>query len=172
MKRVKTTIEIDGITTVDAEQIKDLMSASKDTSRRRAALPIHKSNADIIQRVLIGAQTDTYIAPHKHPDKKWEQITLIQGALDILLFTDDGMLFKRISLKQHSQILCEYPANQLHAAVILEPNTLVLEVKEGPYVPETAKTHPDWAPIEGSYLTRQALEKLYSLAEGQHFHLV
>lgn len=147
----------------------DLRAASARAARRRAATPIHDDFSDPVQRVLMAAEPDTYVGPHRHPDKEWELLVLLEGAMDILLFSQDGTLQERIELRQDGGRAVEYPANQFHAAVIHTPGTLVFEVKRGPYIPETAKELPSWAPEEGTTEAAAARERLRNLRPGDRF---
>lgn len=135
--------------TLTKSDIEKLGGEAKSAKRLRTALPIHEDPSDPIQRVIMVAQPQTYVAPHRHPDKSWEMILLINGALDLLFFSDDGVVEKRVSLSEEGDRLLEYPADEYHSAVIMAEDTLVLELKEGPYDPATAKDSPSWAPEEG-----------------------
>lgn len=135
---------------LDADALSGLRGDADASPRRRAALQIHEDHADPVQRVLMAANPDTFVGPHRHPDKAWEMMILVDGALDILMFTEDGELEKRVPLRAGGNRIIEYPADRYHAAVVLEPGTTVLEVKEGPYDAKTAKDMPAWAPDEQS----------------------
>ena len=47
-----------------------------------------------------------------------------------------------------------------HSFFALEPDTLLYEVKCGPYVPATAKDFAPWAPEEGAPEAQRYLEEL------------
>ncbi len=152
---------------VDPTVITNLKSEARNSSRLRAALPIHKEYSDPVQRVLMAANPETYVGPHLHPNKAWEMVIVLEGALDLLLFSTDGVVENRISLNVDGNRIFEYPANQFHAAVILQPDTVVFEVKEGPYIVETAKELPDWAPEEQSDHAGEFNRKMKTLQPGQ-----
>ncbi len=150
------------------DTLKDLMTDATINPRRRAALQVHQDYSDPIQRVLIAGCKDTYVAPHSHPDKQWELVLLISGAMDILIFAENGLVESRISLEEDSNLLCEYPANKFHTAVVNEPNTFVFEIKDGPYIPERAKIFPHWSPPEKSAGAGPFLEKLRKIQPGEN----
>ena len=135
--------------TVGPEEIAAIRQASRVSARRRAAQPIHKHPSDPVQRVLMAAEPDTYVGPHRHPTKAWEMILLLEGEIDILCFDEAGIVTARYALSEGGQRLVEYPALGFHAAVVGAAGAVVLEIKEGPYDPATAKALPDWAPEEG-----------------------
>lgn len=135
---------------LDAETINALGLAAQESPRRRTAHVIHDESADPVQRMVMIAEPDTYVGPHRHPDKAWEMMILLSGAMDVLFFSEDGILNDRVPLRMDGTRLVEYAADSFHAAVILERHTMVFEVKDGPYDAATAKQLPDWAPVEGS----------------------
>lgn len=151
------------------DALNDLRQEAATGARRRAARPIHDDFADPVQRVLMAAEPDTYVGPHRHPDKAWELLVLLDGAMDVLIFTEDGLLEERIELSADSGRAVEYAADRYHAAVIRAPGTLVVEVKRGPYDPATAKDLPPWAPDEGTPEADAARERLRTLRPGARF---
>ena len=135
---------------LDAETIIELCVAAHESPRRRTAHVLHQHSDDPVQRMDMVADPETYVGPHRHPDKKWEMMILLSGAMDLLFFAEDGTLNDRVPLRMDGTRLVEYDAYAFHAAVILEHGTMVFEVKDGPYDPATAKELPIWAPNEGS----------------------
>lgn len=71
---------------------------------------------------------------------------LIAGALDALTFDDAGVLIERVRMATDAARAVEIPAAAWHSYVCLEPGTVVLEVKRGPYVPTAASDFAAWAP--------------------------
>ena len=55
---------------------------------------------------------------------------------------------------------CEIEPRTWHTVVSLEPGSIVYEVKQGPYDPETDKEFASWAPAEGEERVKEYLEKL------------
>ena len=135
---------------LDAETIIELCVAAHESPRRRTARVLHQHSDDPVQRMVMVADPETYVGPHRHPDKKWEMMILLSGAMDLLFFAEDGTLNDRVLLRMDGTRLVEYDVYAFHAAVILKHGTMVFEVKDGPYDPATAKELPVWAPNEGS----------------------
>lgn len=153
---------------LDTQSISSLREIAATSSRHRTARTFHDNAADLVQRIVIVSDPDTYVGPHRHPDKKWEMLVLLSGALDVLLFADDGELLDRIALRMNANLLVEYAADAYHAAVILEPGTMVLEIKEGPYDMGTAKELVKWAPAEDSAEAADFNARMLTLKPGQH----
>lgn len=144
-----------------------LDESANNSIRKRSHLSLHESFSDVVQRVIISVEPDSYVQPHRHPDKPWELMILLSGAIDVLSFSDDGVLKSRVELRENRTRIIEYNATAFHSAVIIQPKTRVLEIKEGPYDPETAKECPDWAPDEGTSDASIFLKKLSNLAVDQ-----
>jgi cupin fold WbuC family metalloprotein len=142
-----------------AQDLASLSHEARSESRRRAHLNVHPTLADPVQRLFIALEPDTYIRPHRHPEpNKWELFVLIDGAVDALVLADDGGLAERIRMAPNTgSRAVEIPPNTWHSYVCLEPGTVVLEVKEGPYVPTEEENFAPWSPKDdpaavGAYL--------------------
>lgn len=144
-----------------------LDESANNSIRKRAHISLHEDFSDLVQRVIISVDPYSYVQPHRHPDKPWELMILLNGAIDILLFSEGGTLKNRFELREKGNRVIEYDATIFHAAVILQSKTRVLEIKEGPYIPETAKECPDWAPDEGNRDAPIFLRKLKSIRIGE-----
>lgn len=159
------------MTIIGSEELAALRANARRSIRRRTAKPIHKLNSDPVQRILMVCECGTYICPHRHSDSIWEMIILIEGEIDVLLFDKIGLLKDRRKLSADGQRVIEYAANGFHSAVVGNAGAVVVEVKEGPYNPETAKIYPDWAPKEGTLEALEFLEFMRELQSGQSVEL-
>ena len=86
--------------------------------------------------------------PHRHRIGRWELLTAIQGGLDVLIFTSDGIVKERIALSLGGSNVVEIPGGVWHSAVFHAPAAVILEVKPGPYEAELDKEFAAWAPPE------------------------
>jgi cupin fold WbuC family metalloprotein len=94
--------------------------------------------------LLIGLEPDSYVRPHMH-SVQWEMIVLLRGRLDLLIFDPQAQLVQRLALGAASPV-AQVPRATWHSGVALQSQTLVLEVKPGPYRPNE---FAEWAPSEG-----------------------
>lgn len=78
--------------------------------------------------------------------------------MDLLIFTDDGALLERVNLSPNTTQVVEIPATTWHSYVCLQPGTLALEVKEGPYIPTAEADFAPWSPAEGAVDSNAYLE--------------
>jgi cupin fold WbuC family metalloprotein len=146
---------------VTPNHIAALLAEATASPRRRSHLLLHAGHEDQVQRLLIAAQPGSYFRPHQH-SQQWEMLALQQGRLDMLAFTPDGELLARHPLDRSGPVI-QIPAGSWHGGIVLEPDTIVMEVKPGPYrVNEFAA----WAPEENTLAAADLLSWLERAAPG------
>ncbi len=131
--------------------LEELSRKAAAAPRRRANHNLHPTLNDAVQRLCIAAEPGTYFRPSRHamPDT-WEVLIAIRGALVLLLFEDDGTVRERFVLAPSGDVIgIEIPPHTWHTLASLEPGSVFLEVKEGPYHPTEEKDFAAWAPPEG-----------------------
>lgn len=151
---------------IDQDLIKPLFPESKSRERQRINYNFHQENRDTLQRMLNVLQPGTYIQPHRHlnPPKR-EVFIILKGSLIVATFDDSGNLNDSMLLNhKDEQYAAEIQPGIWHSIVPLEENTVVYELKDGPYDPSTDKEFAPWAPDENSNecfaFNRNILEKL------------
>jgi hypothetical protein len=70
---------------------------------------------------------------------------LLRGRLDLLMFSPQAELTQRLTMSTASPVV-QIPRGTWHGGVALQSQTLVLEVKAGPYRPNE---FAEWGPEEG-----------------------
>ncbi|MEO8466119.1 MAG: WbuC family cupin fold metalloprotein [Gammaproteobacteria bacterium] len=126
-----------------------LAEQAKAAPRRRANLNVHASSDANVQRLFIATEPDTYMRPHRHPEgHKWEFFAVLRGRLDLLIFSDAGVVTQRVELSPTTVPAVEIPPGVFHAYVCMQPDTLGLEVKEGAYTPTADHDFGPWSPAE------------------------
>ena len=152
------------IKTIDKSDINVLIEDARASTRRRMNLNLHASTDAAVQRLCIATEPDTYIRPHRHPEPhKWEMLLVLKGRLDLLVFDESGIVTDRITLEPDQTQLVELSPGTWHSFVCCEPGTVVLEVKEGAYIPTTEKDFAPWAPPENSAGVQSFLEWMRSV---------
>jgi cupin fold WbuC family metalloprotein len=114
------------------------------SERKRVHLLLHAGQNDQVQRLMIFMQPGTYVRPHHHP-RQWEMLILIQGRGSVLTFAAEGEIVGRLEMSADAPVV-QIPARTWHGFVVLEPDTVVMELKPGPYQPSEFAA---WAPPEG-----------------------
>jgi cupin fold WbuC family metalloprotein len=129
---------------IDERQLAQLAQDAVAGARRRSHILLHEDHQDQVQRLLIALEPDSYVRPHMH-SVQWEMIVLLRGRLDLLIFDPQSQLVQRLALGTASPV-AQIPPATWHSGVALQSQTLVLEVKPGPYRPNE---FAEWAPVEG-----------------------
>lgn len=133
-----------GLRIVDQSAIDRLAKEAKASPRRRAHLLLHSGHDDHVQRLLIALQPGTYVRPHHHSEQ-WEMLVLLRGRGRLLSFNEDGRVLSGLEMNKASPIaqisICIW-----HGFVVLERDTVVMEIKPGPYRPNE---FAEWTPAEG-----------------------
>lgn len=124
--------------------------ASRQSPRLRIIQPVQRSQEARIQRLLNFLQPGTYIRPHCHPlPHASESVCLLAGHLEVIIFNPDGSIRERHHLDARSPLIDLEPG-LWHGMIVHQPDTIIFEVKQGPYDPATDKEFAPWAPPEGS----------------------
>jgi cupin fold WbuC family metalloprotein len=135
---------------------------SRTSPRKRVILPFHKHDQEPLHRMLNAVQPGSYLRPHRHlSPPKAEVFIVLRGALALFVFEDDGRIRRCLRLAAGSESFgVDLAPGLYHSFFALEPDTLLYEVKSGPYVPATAKDFAPWAPEEGAADAQRYLAEL------------
>ncbi len=91
---------------------------------------------------------------------------MLKGAICYITFKDNGDLDKKIILTANSSITgIDTKPDIYHTLFALEKDTVLFEVKPGPYSLDTDKGFATWAPSENTDETVEYLNKLYEFAK-------
>ncbi len=138
--------------------INEAIAGSRISPRKRIILPLHKNGSSLLQRMLNAIQPGSYIRPHRHADDRPESILVLKGAIAFVVFSELGEIIQTEELRADSEVSgIDMEGGVWHSFFALEPDTVLFEVKPGPYNPETDKEFALWAPEEftaeaGEYL--------------------
>lgn len=126
---------------------------------------LHKSDKSIIQKILIKINDNAYITPHYHT--KDEMIVILEGLCGLVIFDSKGNkkdFYIISSEKNNKENKYHYGyqinANTYHTLVSLTKESVLLEIKNGPFNEKNNKFIPNWAPKEDTNESKLFLEKL------------
>jgi cupin fold WbuC family metalloprotein len=117
-------------------------------------------------------EPDSYIRPHRHAtDPKDELLVAVRGAMALVIFDDQGAItqvlrFGTERLGNTMAVGVEIPCSTWHTVIALEPGSVLLEVKSGPFDPNQPKDFAVWAPEEGTTAAQSYLLQLRSRVNG------
>lgn len=150
---------------ISGSVISRAVEMSRQSPRRRIILPFHAEDSDTLQRMLNAIQPGSYIQPHRHlTPPKAESLIVLRGSIGYVTFENDGTVQECFVLSAGSDTVgVDTKPGIYHTFFALEEDTVLFEVKPGPYVPQSDKAFASWAPREGSKEGADFLESLQRL---------
>lgn len=113
--------------------INEVIEQSKQSPRLRKNYNLHKDLNDKCQRLINALQLNTVVPIHRHEVD--EVFILLQGKVKALIYDDKGNILDSVILDREEMFGVQIPANTWHNVEVLEPDSVLFEVKEGPYIP-------------------------------------
>ena len=158
-------------TIIGALQVQQVIEASRTNPRKRMILPFHKTPEAPLHRMLNALQPYSYIRPHRHlfPPKP-ESIIVLCGALLCVIFNPQGKVQNTLTLAVGTADFgfdCE--PGIYHTFLALLDDTVLFEVKPGPYQADNDKDFAAWAPSADSLEVPSYLASLYSLVTSTEY---
>lgn len=150
------------ITLIDQALLDEVCAEAAASPRRRKNRNLHPTDDHPAHRLLNAMQPNSYIPPHRHLDpNKDETFVVLRGLLGLVIFDDDGRVVQTAKVGAGGTAMgVDISHGTWHTAVALEPDTVFLEAKAGPYLPFTAAERAPWAPTENSPEAAGYLAKL------------
>ena len=144
--------------------VEEAAEVSRTSPRRRIIQPLHKTEAEVLQRMFNVIQPDSYVRPHRHVDPpKTESWVVLRGAVAFFTFDEGGGVRDCLHLEAGGEYFgVDLEPGPFHGVLALEPDTVLFEAKSGPFAPAPETSFAAWAPAEGS---RDALDYLHQLRE-------
>jgi cupin fold WbuC family metalloprotein len=154
-------------TLLDSSMLEQAIEASRKSSRGRIILPFHKNSGDRLQRMLNALQPGSYIQPHRHATPpKAESILVLRGSICFITFTATGNIEEVFFLGATAPAIgIDAEPGAYHTFFALEADTVLFEVKPGPYGADTDKQPAPWSPAEGAKEAGDYLLKLQQVAK-------
>ena len=136
----------------------NLSLCALSSQRGRKNFNLHHEYAEPCQRLFNAIGVDSYIHPHRHmQDPKRETLIAVRGMFALVIFDEVGRIkrfFKfgteKFLAKGVFTVGVELSPDVWHTVIALIGDSILLEVKSGPFVPATAKELAPWAPKEGT----------------------
>lgn len=146
----------------------DAIAQSRLSPRRRIICPFHPAASDSLHRMLNAIQPRSYIPPHRHANPpKAEGIVVLKGSIGFLRFSDGGSVEQTFVLgANQASFGIDIHPGVFHTFVALEEDTVLFEVKPGPYEKTSDKDFAPWAPKEGTESAQAYLEQLLRFFAG------
>ena len=130
-----------------SELLDRLSQEAKTSERLRMNLDLRNSTADQSQRMLNALEPGTRVPVHRHQDTN-ETVVMLRGSIRELFFDEAGQITEEILLRANAEpSAMNIPAGPWHTLECLEPGTILLEMRDGPFVTRPpGDERPQWNP--------------------------
>ena len=154
-------------TWIDTALLDEVSRFAAASPRRRKNFNFHRSEADAAHRLLNAIEPGSYIQPHRHLDPaKDETLVVVRGRLGAVVFDEAGSVVDTAVLVAGGERFgIDLLHGTYHTVLALEPGTVFLEAKAGPFRPLEMAEQAPWAPAEGARDAQAYLGALRDLFE-------
>ena len=128
-------VEIGKVMKIINEQLLNEVSVqAKESTRLRKNYNFHQSLDEKCHRFINAVEPGTEVPIHKHPTKD-ETFVILRGKVRVTTHRDDGSIIEDVVLcAEDGRYGVNIPKGVWHTIEALEPNSVIFECKEGPFV--------------------------------------
>ena len=120
---------------IDLTLLDKVSSETKESPRLRMNYNFHQSLDEKCHRFLNAVEPGTEVPIHRHPTKD-ESFVILRGKVRSTTYNDDGSIIDSVVLSQEDGVYgVDILKGVWHKLESLEPNSVIFECKEGPFVP-------------------------------------
>lgn len=124
---------------IDKDLLDSITQRAQESDRLRMNYNLHQNLDDQVQKLLNALEPGTDLPIHRHTHTA-ETYLLIRGKLNVLFYNDAKELIDSSKLSPlEGKFGVDIPAGQWHTIEVLEPGTIIFEIKQGPYAPLDSK---------------------------------
>jgi len=118
---------------IDTSLLDSVTEQAIKSPRLRMNHNFHESMEAKSQRLLNALEPGTEIPIHRHRTTA-ETYILLRGTIRVLFYNNEREIIETIELNPLTgKYGVDIPAGQWHTLEVLEPGTVIFEVKDGPY---------------------------------------
>ena len=120
---------------IDAALLDKVSEQAKASPRLRMNYNFHQSLDEKCHRFLNAVEPGTKVEIHRHPTKD-ETFVILRGKVRVTTHRDDGAIIEDVVLyADEGRYGVNIPKGVWHKLEAIEPNSVIFECKEGPFVP-------------------------------------
>jgi len=136
---------------IDNALLDEVSREARASPRGRKNRNFHTDDVQPGHRLLNAIEPGSYIMPHRHLDpNKDETMVVLRGVLGLVAFDDSGAVVQTVKVSAGGTPMgMDIPHGTWHTVLALEPGTVFLEAKAGPYLSLTVEEKAPWALAEG-----------------------
>ena len=119
---------------IDTELLDRVSEQAKESPRLRMNYNFHQSLDEKCHRFLNAVELGTVVPIHQHPTKD-ETFVILRGKVRVTTHRDDGSIIEDVVLcAEEGSYGVNIPKGVWHTIEALEPDSVIFECKEGPFV--------------------------------------
>lgn len=148
---------------INEQLLDETRAKALQSPRLRMNYNFHESLDDPINRLLNAMEPGTYLRPHRHLNPAKDEIfLLLRGKVAVFLFDEKGNITGKTILDPKEGVYgAEIQAGVWHGLLVLEPGSVIYEIKQGPFAPLAPENLAPWSPdAEDTEGVRKFLEYL------------
>ena len=120
---------------IDNELLDEVSRQARESERLRMNYNFHDSLDAKAQRLLNALEPGTELPVHRHCMTA-ETYIVLRGRIRVYFYDDDKRVTEEVELApSEGNYGIHIPAGQWHTLEVMEKETLIFEVKDGPYTP-------------------------------------
>ena len=120
---------------IDKILLDKVTDQAKKSPRLRMNFNFHQSLDEKCHRFMNAVEPGTEVPIHKHPTKD-ETFVILRGKVRVTTHNDDGSIIEDVVLcNEDGRYGVNIPKGMWHKLEAIEPNSVIFECKEGPFVP-------------------------------------
>ena len=120
---------------IDKDLLDKVSEQAKASPRLRMNYNFHQSLDELCHRMLNAVEPGTEVPIHRHPTKD-ESFVILRGKVRSTTYNDDGSVIDSVVLCAEDGVYgVNIPKGVWHKLEAIEPNSVIFECKEGPFVP-------------------------------------
>ena len=149
------------------ELIELTLQRAKESPRLRMNHNFHADESYAVNRLLNAMHRGTFIPVHRHLNPSLsESGVVLRGRVGVIIYDSQGHIIdSRVVGDGADACGFDIEAGVWHGLVVLEDNTVIYEVKQGPYTPISAENVAPWSPAADNHTAQlefvKALENLF-----------
>lgn len=115
--------------------------SARHNGRLREHLNLHMDFEEKVQRLFIAMSKGSYVEPHYHElPHQWEMFVVLEGVVEVVFYNQKGRVIQKILVGENQDCRAlELQPFDIHSVECISDKALLLEIKEGPFKPETSK---------------------------------
>ena len=119
---------------INNDVLEELSARAKANPRLRQSMDLRNSPEDLSHRMLNAVEPGTVVPIHRQPAKD-ESFVVLRGKVKVSTYDDSSVIESIVLCQEEGRYGVDIPKNVWHNLESLESRSVIIECKEGPFVP-------------------------------------